>query len=296
MKKLLIATTALVATASVAAADVSVGGTARVGINYNDGATDSTTLEYRMRVNIKATGETDNGLTFGAFTRFNLDENPAAGESDRGANGPRVWFGGSNWTVTAGNTDGAALTRANAYPIALGIDAGWAHLAEPLTWDGTQGFDESSSNGSGPKILKLDLDFDSFGASISTDIAGNGDTELGLSYSVAGFDLGFGYNDGNADGSDAYIISAGYSANGVTVNVAYADDSTAGSDYSIGAKYKLANGMGIGASYNDGDSYTNAAYGIGMDYSLGGGATFKAALGKDEAKNTRGSLGLNFKF
>ena len=65
MKNLLIATTALVATAGVAAADVSLSGAANVGV-----LTTVLLLLTLMYNNVSVTaamsGETDGGLTFGA--------------------------------------------------------------------------------------------------------------------------------------------------------------------------------------------------------------------------------------
>ena len=81
MKKVLFATTALVATASVAAAEVTFGGYGRFGIMYSEGVgadgigdtsddTDSTDVTSRFRLQIDATAEADNGMTFGARARI----------------------------------------------------------------------------------------------------------------------------------------------------------------------------------------------------------------------------------
>ncbi|RMH39212.1 MAG: porin, partial [Alphaproteobacteria bacterium] len=64
MKKVLFATTALVATAGVAAADVSISGYAEMGVIGGTG------MDAQFHTDIDATfsmsGTTDNGLTFGA--------------------------------------------------------------------------------------------------------------------------------------------------------------------------------------------------------------------------------------
>ncbi len=76
MKKILIATTALVATAGVAAADVTLSGYGRFGMDYNSGAavdTSKTRVTMRMRVNIDASTETDSGVTFGGRMRLQYD-------------------------------------------------------------------------------------------------------------------------------------------------------------------------------------------------------------------------------
>ena len=83
MKKVLFATTALVATAGVAAADVTFGGYGRFGVMYSsaagpngiaqtfgdDGTGDSSLdITSRFRLQIDATAESDAGVTFGART------------------------------------------------------------------------------------------------------------------------------------------------------------------------------------------------------------------------------------
>jgi outer membrane protein OmpU len=66
MKKVLFATTALVATAGMAAADVSFGGFGRFGMIYKDAdGSDSTThIEQRFRLTVTGTATSDNGLEF----------------------------------------------------------------------------------------------------------------------------------------------------------------------------------------------------------------------------------------
>ena len=85
MKKVLFATTALVATAGVAAADVTFGGYGRFGVIYSsaagangiaqtfgdDGTGDSSVdITSRFRLQIDATAESDAGVTFGARVRI----------------------------------------------------------------------------------------------------------------------------------------------------------------------------------------------------------------------------------
>ena len=88
MKKLLIASTALVATASVAAADVTFNGYGRFGLIHNESDTasdvDNTQVEQRLRLNVVATSETDGGVKFGSRIRFQSDDN-SDGSVDAGS-------------------------------------------------------------------------------------------------------------------------------------------------------------------------------------------------------------------
>ena len=71
MKKILFATTALVATASVAAADVTFSGMGRFGVKTTSasGAATVTDITTRMQLDVKASVELESGMTLGAATR-----------------------------------------------------------------------------------------------------------------------------------------------------------------------------------------------------------------------------------
>ncbi|MFP5481613.1 MAG: porin, partial [Alphaproteobacteria bacterium] len=70
MKKILLATTVLVATTGFAAAEVTLSGDARMGVTYNEAnAGDELAFNSRARVTFTMSGETDGGLSFGASFR-----------------------------------------------------------------------------------------------------------------------------------------------------------------------------------------------------------------------------------
>lgn len=123
MKKILIATTALVATAGVAAADVKLSGYGRFGLDYRgdrgisgvvQGApggvlTDNKTqVNMRMRVNIDASTETDSGVTFGGRIRIQSQTPNGAGGSPRaGLNAAMLYATYGGLRMEVGNTKGA---------------------------------------------------------------------------------------------------------------------------------------------------------------------------------------------
>lgn len=111
MKNVLFATSALVSIAGMAMADVSLSGEAAMGITYSDyslkaGGTeidsdDSTEFYNDFDVSFTLSGETDNGLTFGAA----LDLSDAV--SDGTVNGSNsVFVSGSFGTLSMGDVDG----------------------------------------------------------------------------------------------------------------------------------------------------------------------------------------------
>jgi hypothetical protein len=103
MKKVLLATTILAASAGFAAADVTVTGTARMGVIYDGAKTDNElSFTNRVRIIFTASGETDGGLSFGASVRAdNADE-----ANDNGSTGT-VFISGAFGTVTMGDVDNA---------------------------------------------------------------------------------------------------------------------------------------------------------------------------------------------
>ena len=118
MKKVLFATTALVMTAGVAAAEVAVTGEGRVGLRYEsdtgyvndrneDGINDadsSWNVVNRIRVRFTMTGESQSGISFGAKLRS--DQHANAGDNNSATAG-EVWVSGAYGKLTVGDIDSA---------------------------------------------------------------------------------------------------------------------------------------------------------------------------------------------
>ncbi|MEP1926477.1 porin, partial [Marinobacter sp.] len=149
MKKVLFATTALVATAGVAAADVTFGGYGRFGIMYNDNDSttgdSSTDVTSRFRLQIDATAESDAGVVFGARTRIqqnNTDNGNDPAGSD--LNGVRFFARTGGFEVGVGNIFGALESMPGQYPVDMGLTG----LGYDYTAFNDRG-DQYSSSGSG---------------------------------------------------------------------------------------------------------------------------------------------------
>ncbi len=110
MKKLLIASTALVTSAGFASADVTLGGSANAGVKYNGGwETKSTRLHYEIDFDVIASGTTDGGLTFGASVDLDAEISSASGQPNNNeVKDPEVFISGDFGTLTVGNLDVAA--------------------------------------------------------------------------------------------------------------------------------------------------------------------------------------------
>lgn len=90
MKKALIASTALLLTAGVAAADVKISGYGRTGVIYyeNDSDVNESRVQSRLRMNIDASSSTDSGVDFGARFRLQWDQGE---EGEAQTNAGKLW-------------------------------------------------------------------------------------------------------------------------------------------------------------------------------------------------------------
>lgn len=106
MKKVLLATTMLVAGASVAVAEVTVSGDGRMGLSnpfqFNPAALDPTGFTSRARVAFTLSGESESGLSFGASFRADNAAGAAAGTAGS------VFIQGAFGKLSMGDVDGAA--------------------------------------------------------------------------------------------------------------------------------------------------------------------------------------------
>ncbi|MCY4141976.1 MAG: porin [Rhodobacteraceae bacterium] len=164
MKRVVLATTALVVAGGMAVADVAVTGSAELGAAGTKGKAgddgtpvDGFRLHRDIRVKFGLSGETDTGLSFGASADFHN-----AGKYRAGGTEGAVHVTGAFGTLTLGNTDGAfdkALTE---------LDAGGAltddHTGHP-GFNGNSGLDGFTDNGG--SILRYDYTIGGITTSIS---------------------------------------------------------------------------------------------------------------------------------
>jgi len=210
MKNILFATTALVATAGIASADVSITGFAEIGV-FDNGSGDMQ-LFNDIDVTFSMTGETEGGMSFGASV--DLDEisdvavNQATDNNSRA--GIAANISGGFGTVTLGDTDGAsdwALTET-----AVGGSMADDHTAH-AGYSGNSPFDGVSDG----QILSWTNTVGAMGVAISFEQAADGATsdnddtvQIGLKYSMeaAGgtIGLGIGYADAGSQTTAAVAV------------------------------------------------------------------------------------------
>ncbi|NSX53800.1 porin [Parasulfitobacter algicola] len=299
MKRTLLATTALVAFAGVAAAEIEISGSAEMGLvggDYRFAGDDGdgvTQFWTDVDVTFTMTGETDGGLSFG--TSVDLDEAP-----DLDADGERsdadfaVFISGAFGTLTMGDTDGAmdwALTEAG-------------NVGNPGTISDTEtehaGYNGAYLDGAyDGQILRYDYSFGDFGFAVSAEMDDGGDEDTGFAAGVKyaadlgglELDLGLAYQTAETVdfGTDRFEFDTGtvdpvtgdpilgnpefeledVDVIGVSVATEFAGGFAAGVQFSTwsfddidGTDIDNAYHLGLGAGYSSGPLSLHANYGM----------------------------------
>ena len=318
MKKVLFATTALVASAGIASAEVAITGSAEMGIAGGDSFSTAagtftrteTQFHQDIDVNFSMSGETDGGLSFGAA--IDLDEVEGAKTTTPSDDfGVAIFISGGFGTLTMGDTDGAldwAVTEA-------GNIGNPGSIADNET--GHLGYNGSYLDGNyDGQIVRYDNTFGDFGVAISveqdhTGAQSNG-FAVGFKYSAdlggTTLNIGLGHQTATrlaapaaatpfgANGA-AHVAGMKAKATGVSLGAGFGDFS-AGIAYTkfsgaaaandvthtgIGIGY-AANGLSVHANYGKFDTAADdySGYGLAVGYDLGGGASIKAAYGSSK--------------
>lgn len=281
MKKILLATTLLAASAGFAAAEgVAVTGTARMGI-IDDGSAAGAQFTSRFRVIFTASGETDGGLSFGASVRNdqNGTGNTANGDST-------VYISGAFGKLTMGDTGNAA-------------DA----LVGQVSGVGLTGLGDMNEIGWLAKNTTGALYEYSAGA--LTFALGSGQTQtatdhysVAVKYSTDAFAVALGYENTDTALASASQISLLGSAtfSGATVKAKIVDgDASVNTQYALSVDYAIS-GANVTAFYADHD--TSKAWGLGASYDLGGGASVVGGIADSDAAGSdlKFDLGVSMSF
>lgn len=326
MKKVLLATTALLMTAAGASAEITFSGYGRFGLDYventaGDTTTEETQINMRMRVNINGAVETDSGITFGGRIRLQYDEG--------GFNGIEADSDGGDITGTSGSRLSAAMLYASGGGFRLEVgNANTAYDSAALMYNSEIGYLDRSFGGPNGDYFS----FASAPYSNQPDRMG-----LFLSYSVDALNVRLSYVDqdqATTAATDEEIgISADYNFGQFTVSGAFVDnaagDGTADALF-LGAEFALNDATNIGllyADYNEAltandstritlyGNYTmgaltyegyvatddqadlpnDVAFGLGVDYDLGG-ARLGADIHRNYSEQTIVGLGVRFDF
>jgi len=283
MKKILFATTALVATAGVAAADVTFGGYGRFGVLYVDnGVTDDTNVTSRFRLQIDATAESDAGVTFGARVRLEGEERDAAGGTRAQFNGVRYFARSGGLEVGVGNIFGALEFMPGQYPIDLGLTGhNYDYTAYQFGGDAYSSGGLGSDGSNGVEVLYSAGDFSvHVSASDTSDrIAAH------VAYTWNGWTFALGGQDSDNPTDTEVTATVGGSFGIADVTLAYADNGTDGDIFVLAGRVDVGAATNVEAYIADADKWAETSFGIDFNHDLGGGTSLRGGI------STGGSLG-----
>ncbi|MEM9318108.1 MAG: porin [Pseudomonadota bacterium] len=322
MKKVLFATTALIASAGIASAQgVAVSGYAEMGIAGGDRyAVSDAQFWQDIDVTFTMSGETDNGLTFGASV--DLDEaqdtcdldgaddtintaddatscGNAALDDPFDDGGVAVFISGDFGRLTLGDTDGAldrvmqdAVTAGGPGTIAddESEHAGYLGAFSDGVFDG--------------QILAYEYSFGDFLFVVSheQDVGGgDGTNAIGVRYSTsfgaADITAGLGFLSADDGGDNRDIVGLSVLAeldSGFSGVIGYSDWTGIGATDTddnhtyIGLGYSI-DAISVHVNYGEFDSGASG-YGFAAAYDLGGGASIHFGYGAGEASSTAATI------
>ncbi len=306
MKKVLFATTALVATAGVAAADVTFSGYGRFGVIHTDPSVgdSQTSVTSRFRLQIDATAESDAGVTFGARARIQQAERGSdlgvqdgandAANSGTGINGVRFFARSGGLEVGVGNIFGALEFMPGMYPIDLGLTG----LGYQYTAFSTGGADAYSSDGAGAASQNgVEVLYSAGDFSVHVSASDMNDRVAAhAAYTWSGWTFALAAQDSNDPTDTEFAATVGGSFGIADVTLAYADNGDNGDHIVLAGTVAVGAATKVDAYVADSDAYAETSYGIGVHHDLGGGTSIRggiASLGND---SLRADLGVRFNF
>lgn len=328
MKKALIASTALVLSAGVAAADVTISGLGRTGVIYYENDADDvneTQIASRLRFNIDASTSTDQGVEFGGRLRLQWDQGHTAGDSLTGRNRGRgeaaqlnagvLYVTASGFTVEIGNVGNAYdslsilfAPELGAFDRTVGSQNGaiFAYESSPYFNPDRSGVAVRYALGDAT-IRASYIDPDQSGDledgagseeefSLSAEYKWNDVLELEGAYTMNGQGI---------DDNEIFYLGGRYAiAENARAGLTYvnaSNDTTAdvGDTFVLFGDYTLADGMTNLEAYisdnNADENETDNAFGVGVNYDLGG-ARLGASIHRDYSENVTADFGVRFNF
>ena len=317
MKKILLASTVLAMTSTLASAEITFSGYGRFGLDYNDGVSpgvEEIQVNMRMRVNVNGSVETDAGVKFGGRMRFQYTD----GQDDDSI--------GFSQAMLFAEMSGVRMEIGN---------SNTAYDSTALMYNSEIGYLDRSFGDPNGDYYGFNSVAEDYNDGVSTD------DRMGLfvSYSVGDMNVRLSsidpdQTDGSGFAAPAELsISADYKFGAVTVAAAYADnafsDETAEALF-LGAEYAINDAANVGVLYFDYDEFgggndsarvtlygnytfdaitvagyvanddqaglaTDIAYGLGVSYDLGGArAAFDVHSNYNE--DTIAGVGVRFDF
>lgn len=332
MKKILYASTALIATAGVAAADITFSGYGRFGIGYQEDrglvpGQEDTVVISRFRMNIDGSAETDGGVRFSARVRLQADEIPtnpgtvAVGDTVTGGEAAAAGLNGARFSVEygglrvdVGNVAGAIDNLPNYFGSEPGLES-FVGQYSGSDYD----FLGYSSGGAGSNGVYARYAIGDFAVAASYDsadvitaVAGGVATaaasadrwDIHAAYTFGNITAALAYGETNAAGAapnlDMTVLTLAGTWGALSASLVVGDENTgavATSDtfYGLSGSYDVSSATTIVAAYGDGSGTGDTQqYGIGVVHDLGGGVSLRGGVGSSKVGAGASSVRADF--
>jgi len=303
MRKVLFATTALVALGGVSAASADISVSASSSFNYvttNGGAevAEDRDVNTQVDVGISAASTLDNGMSVSAF--IGLDEDLAGQSADGDDAGMTI--SGDFGTVAFG---GAASATLGAMSTDVTADEGW-DLAADYIDPANEHVPHMDVSVALPSISGLDVVLGMVdGATDAADGSG-----FGLSYSTSGsmpVTISYASYSTGTSGEEVSSIGAKITAGAASITVA-ANETGDYTGTSVGATYTVSDSLSVAAYSGTGEDSTDANYeaeitGMGLTYTITPGLSlsltqndFTGKGGSADQSGSRTALAIDVSF
>jgi hypothetical protein len=275
MRKVLLATTALVAMSVTAAqADISLSGNYEWEYTTND---DGTTWSDDGNVNITAVNAADNGMTFTAVASL---ETSATNSTGNNTGKSYIQVDGDFGTIILGDRDDSAATM---------MDGALGNNNDIETQGGITGANTTVGIGNTADIIFMSPSVSGLQVGLSKDLTDqdssttDGKTDMIVAYSMGGISGHYA----NADKKSNFGVKGNIA--GLTIAVGQMkEDGTTVKANDLGVKYTLGNGITIAALTANGTDAAGTkvkASNFGASYAIVPGVKLNAETGKLGAAN-----------
>lgn len=282
MKKVLLATTALVFTAGFAAAEVTVSGAAIAGLKYSDADfaeneienDEETELFLELDFGISGSTTTDNGMEVGAS--FDIDFDAVDNNSD--VDDAEVYVSAGGVTVTVGAPGGAEAAVIGGLKDP-GFDGIGIDDTATVFWDATVA------------NVAVKAEFGAITLAASGNIAeldneAPEDYAVGASYDGGMFSVGAAFYE--LTGDEVFALGATVTAGGADIDLFYHQNNDAIDDdgdegiagYGASVSYPMGALTLIGTIGATDLGTDEVDFGVGAEYDLGGGVTLAGGVGQ----------------
>ncbi len=270
----LLATTALVLSAGVASADVTLSGGGYVGMTKNT-VTGDFDYDSRFQVNVDGSVESESGVSVAARFRIRNEEG-----GDATMSAPRIDVTAGSLSLSFGNTADAIDANTNAYASCVG------NLGD-FCADTFAGSGFSSKDGANRDRVRIGYTAGDVSVAVSGDLDGEEDVAVSVSAKLSGVGVSAGYK---VEGEDEAAYAVDVNGSFGTVNAGLRYDQAPGDD-AFASLYGNSTFGATTASMYISSNDANA-WGVGVSHDLGGGVALGGAIA--DGDNAQAHLSFSF--